>query len=226
MNVNPLNLLAAPLVKIVSAVTMLLVAVFALLWLVGFMAEKTTGIESLPQLIAPARHEPQEKLAEDQRDCIMYNVLVDTKGVPVKSASLDEKIIRTILNYSRVNKTRPCEILHSMGTLVALGDERKVVGREDWAMQFEFAFDNKRKDAIRALIKEVEANPDPTWEATHYIRHDRSLTFGNQTEAEKKRLRETLDAIPKGKITQADGSVIDDPLDGGFEFFKPKKPKR
>ncbi len=199
-----------PFRKIIGAFTSLILSAVLLIWLTAYVGEKLTGIEMLPSPIAPARKAPRDQIQDDERDCIMYIVLVDTKAHG-SNDQLDRKIIEMVFNHKEYYHVSACVILHEMRELVASGEVRVgVPNREDWYLYAEFLLEAKRKRALRAMIEDLRTNPDQGWYATQLIRPDRGRTLGNQTEAEKQKLRDTMDPIPQ------------DPLDRGFLFFKPK----
>ncbi|MFZ2886738.1 MAG: hypothetical protein WA021_02860 [Minisyncoccia bacterium] len=180
------------------------------------------GVIRLPQ--APWSPTPETlQLQDDEIECVMYNVLVDTKGSKRRTLEDEARVIKTIFNYSRVFKKRVCDILYGMDALVVPGTVRKgVPNRQDWYMWSEFSTQFRRKRAIREHIKELLKNPDPTWVATNYIRPGRKRTAGNQTDDEIKALNKTFDPIPKAKVKDEKGHEVDDPAEE-FQFFKPKR---
>jgi hypothetical protein len=220
--------LASPVTSIIGSVTMLLVVAAFLIWLVLFSVEKITGSQTLPELLAPARLTPGQKIAEDEIECGVYIVLADMKAANSKSSKVEDKVIKTNLNHKRVHKTSLCNLLYDMGALVAPGSVReKAPRRQDWYLFGEFALEGKRKLAIRERLRELFTQgygqkDMPDWKATNYERPNRKRTLGNQTEAERKGLRDALDAVPHPKIKLPDGKEVEDP-EGGFQFYQPKR---
>lgn len=182
----------------VRAVIYLIIAIiFAMMfWSIGLF--KIPFMEQLTE---------RQQLREDEVECGVYIVLVDTKAAKSRSKELEDKIIKTLLKHHEVYKTRICDILYRMTNLVAPNAVRSgVPNRQSWYLKTEFVFEVERKRALRVRIRDLWSTTDLEWKATHYIRPDRPRTAGNQTEAEKKALRAALKSLG---------------TEGEFEFFGP-----
>jgi len=206
--------IAAPVRAIVSPFTTLIVAATFLLWLSAFVGEKLTGYQMLPELIAPARFTEQQQILEDEIWCGVYDVLINIKASINKSATVEDKLIRTTLNHKREFKVSMCNMVKDMNVLIPPGTARQgVPRRQAWYYKTEFSLEGERKRALAARFREFEKagyghRVVGDWLATHYVRPARKRTAGNQTPEEIKGLETTLD--PAGE-------------EAGFRFFKPKK---
>lgn len=146
----------------------------------------------------------RQQLREDEIECGVYIVLADMKAAGSRSQAAEEKIVKTFLNHHEKYKIRICDILYRMTNLVVPNTARKVPNRQAWYLKLEFAVEAERKRALRVSIRELWEKRDTAWKATHYIRPDRPRTLGNQTEAEKKALRDQFVSFG---------------VEDGFEFF-------
>lgn len=221
---------AAPFRALIMPIVAVILAVCLLLWLGGYMVEKTTGVQSLPEVLAPARKTPVEKIAEDKISCGVENVLVDTKATRGLSQDVIDLIIMTLLNHSMYYGQDMCSALYDMSALVAPGVARDVVRRNEVYMAVEFAFEWKRKRVLAQRFRDIEAlgyghDWMPKWTATHYVRPSRKRTKGNQTEQEIAGLTAALKPVPVPPVTRPDGKV--EPLNTqGFAFYGPKEPPK
>lgn len=206
--------IAAPVRYIIGPLLALVVAFGIVLWLLGYMGERVTGFQTLPESLAPTRPTDRQKIANDQAGCAVKNVLVDMKAASNKSNTIADSIIKTVLNQKCFYNKSLCNILYDMDTLRPLGKERKgVPRRNELYMGVEFIFEGTRIRQLTQRVRDLEKQGyghevKSDWLATHYIRPDRKRTAGNQTSAEKAELKATLD----------EARSID-----GFTFFRPKK---
>ncbi len=155
----------------------------------------------------------EDRHAEAEIECAALTMLVDTLAEPSpRSNIVDERVVRTILNYAKVHETDLCKIFRQQLTLIPIGMSRKnVPDRRDWYVKT-FEVGSDAIDAAIVLVKRVLSRPNPTWRATHYIRASRDGTLGNQTAEEIEKIRSTMVAVPKTKKA----------TEGIIEFFEPK----
>lgn len=221
---------ASPFRALIMPVVFLILAISLFLWLGGYMVEKGTGYQTLPEVLAPARKTPKEKIAEDKISCGVENVLVDTKATRGLSQDVVDLIIKTLLNHSFYYNENMCGALYDMSVLVAPGVKRNVVRRNELYMKVEFLFEWKRKEALAQRFRDLEAlgyghEWIAEWTATHYVRPRRERTKGNQTEEEIAGLKAVLNPVTVPPIKRPDGKI--EPLNAqGFAFYGPKEPPK
>lgn len=208
--------IAAPFRSLIMPLVLFVSAVGFVVWLGSYVFERVTGVPTLPESMAPPRMTDRQRIAEDEIACGVKNVLVDMKAAQNKSKVIEDKIIKTLLNHKCFYKKSLCNMLYDMDTLRPPGKAREgVPRRQEWYMSVEFVFEGKRIRALTARMRDLEKEGYghqlmPDWHASHYFRPDRKRTMGNQTDAEKKALKNTL---------------LEVGTEDGFTFLRPPQPK-
>lgn len=201
------------------------------MWLGGYMVEKATGIQTLPDVIAPPRKTDEQREDEEKVKFRAYSMLADVVGAKHRYQADKIRVLCTILQLEASGVSSK-DIFEYQKELVVPGWGRRrteswnyVLNRYTYVPKryesyIEYIDPNitaKDRNEGLSLAREVKSKKlcPLDWKAIVIIRPYRDNTAGNQKPDEIKAIREKMIRVELAPDEKSE-----------FEFYKlPSKPE-